>query len=146
MITNLITTAGISKKECEKTFLLICLLTFSTASFSQAIKGRSKSDNKTTVVKSDSVANKQDSIAANNQGGVAERDKLFYLNFISGTIYFSGGSYKNVEAVTVGKNGNAQLKKVAERAVPGVTVIYDNVFYKNDKNKMTGPINKTVTL
>jgi len=125
--------------KIKNVFLLSVLLVFSGETFGQIVPG-------STQRKSDTTYKYPDSLSAINARCLAERKNLFSWDFTAGIIYFSGTNFPNVAIVKLGKNGNTELRQFAERVVPGTNISYEYVFYKDEKNKIVGPITKSVRL
>jgi hypothetical protein len=75
---------------------------------------------------------------------VLEVNKLKAYDFISGTVYFSGFGYRNVEPVKA--NDKVTLHRHYERCGPGTIITLDNCVYKNANGSLGGPLSKSVKL
>lgn len=73
-----------------------------------------------------------------------EIDKLKNLNFISGTIYFSGPGFTNVTSAKAGEK--SKLETYYNRSMPGTTITLENCIYKNAAGSLSQPLNKSIKL
>jgi hypothetical protein len=73
-----------------------------------------------------------------------EIDSLKKLNFISGTIYFSGDGFTNVASAKV--VDKARMGIYFGRSVPGTTITFENCIYKNPNGSLSQPLNTSVKL
>ncbi len=62
-----------------------------------------------------------------------EWKKLRDLNYLSGTIYFSGNYFPNVIAFNIKQGKTDELKKLFDRCAIGSVITFDNTSYKDDK-------------
>ena len=62
-----------------------------------------------------------------------EWKKLRNLNYLSGTIYFSGTYFPNVIVFSIQQGKNEELKKLFDRCAIGTVITFDNTSYKDDK-------------
>ena len=62
-----------------------------------------------------------------------EWKKLTDLNYLSGTIYFSGTYFPNVISFKIRKSKKNELKELFGRCAIGTVITFDNVSYKDDK-------------
>ncbi|MBX2887795.1 MAG: hypothetical protein KF829_04010 [Ferruginibacter sp.] len=81
-----------------------------------------------------------------NSESFIEIKRLQNLNYVSGTIYFSGTYFPNVQVCRVYKNKSSFLTNAFERCAIGTKITLENVYYLDDDKKLVGPLNKTVTL
>jgi hypothetical protein len=75
---------------------------------------------------------------------VQEVRKLLALDFVSGTIYFSGTNFINVISAT--PKGINSLKSYYDRCGPGSIITLDNCIYKNFNGTFSKPISKSLKL
>jgi hypothetical protein len=75
-----------------------------------------------------------------------EIKRLQKLNYVSGTIYFSGTYFPNVQVFKIGNDNLRSLNKAFDRCAIDTKINFENVYYKDDNNKMVGPLNTIVTL
>ena len=68
------------------------------------------------------------------------------LNYTSGTIYFSGTYFSNVLVYRIDNKKSTSLIKAFESCAIGTKITFENIYYKDEKDKIVGPLNKTVTL
>jgi hypothetical protein len=62
----------------------------------------------------------------------AELVRLINLNFVSGSVYFSGTYFPNVVRIS-GSEINTAKKYLFARSAPGSTISFENCIYKNEK-------------
>ena len=65
-----------------------------------------------------------------------EWKKLRDLNYLSGTIYFSGTYFPNVIAFNIQQGKTEELKKLFDRCAIGTVITFDNTSYKDDKSNL----------
>jgi hypothetical protein len=75
---------------------------------------------------------------------IKELKKLINLNFISGTVYFSGTYFPNV-LITYPK-GIESLNTYFKRCAPGTIVVFENCIYKNEDGSVSKPLSKSFKL
>ena len=75
-----------------------------------------------------------------------EIKRLQKLNYVRGTIYFSGTYFPNVQVFKIDNNNLSSLNKAFDRCAIDTKINFENVYYKDDNNKVVGPLNKIVTL
>ena len=73
-----------------------------------------------------------------------EVEKLKALNFISGTIYFSGAGFQNV--TTVNSRDTSLLFKYCGWSMPGTIITLDNCIYKNQDGSLSKSLTKAIKL
>ncbi|MGC4103362.1 hypothetical protein [Ferruginibacter sp.] len=76
---------------------------------------------------------------------LAEFRRLINLDFVRGTIYFSGANFSTIQQV-FGKDMNTEKHKVSERCAPGSVITFDNCVYKNEKGILTVLENRSIKL
>ena len=70
--------------------------------------------------------------------------ELSKLNFISGTVYFSGENFANVVIVYI--NSTTSLKNLMDRCGPGSIIAFENCIYKNADGTLSKAITKMIKL
>ena len=75
-----------------------------------------------------------------------EIKRLQKLNYVSGTIYFSGSYFPNVQVLIISNDNLIFLNKSFDRCAIGTKINFENVYYKDENSKVVGPMNKIVTL
>ena len=75
-----------------------------------------------------------------------EIKRLQKLNYVSGTIYFSGTYFPNVQVFKIDNNNLSSLNKAFDRCAIDTKINFENVYYKDNTNRLVGPLNKIVTL
>jgi hypothetical protein len=73
-----------------------------------------------------------------------EVKKLMSLDFVSGTIYFSGANFANTISTT--PKGINSLKPYYDRCGPGSIITLDNCIYKNADGTISNSIIKSIKL
>jgi hypothetical protein len=108
--------------------LIVMALLISSTSFCQT------SENKMPINptgKSDSIKVAPDSIIK---------------ELIGGTIYFAGKNFPSVVKIRIDKSNKQMIQSCIARCVTGSTIVYENVYYKNSKGVIYGPLNSTTQM
>lgn len=75
-----------------------------------------------------------------------EIKKLQKLKYISGTIIFSGTYFANVQIIKIDLSNSSSLHQIFDRCAIGTKINFEDVYYKDRNNNVTGPLNMTITL
>jgi len=75
-----------------------------------------------------------------------EIKRLQKLKYVSGTIYFSGTYFPNVQVFKIDNYNLSSLSMTFDRCAIDTKINFENVYYKDDNNKIVGPLNRIVTL
>jgi len=129
----------------RKSIFLICLF------FSSPFLVRSQSVINIKRENWDSIQRVKDSIQLELLSKTADssynqRNNFFAIEFTEGTIRFSGANFRNVETVRFTKGNLSKLHSVAVKCGRGSIITLENVYYKNEKREIIGPIYKTINL
>ena len=73
-----------------------------------------------------------------------EIDNLRILNFISGTIYFSGAGFTSVTFANVTEK--ERLETYYRKSIPGTILTLENCIYKNSNGNLSQPLNRSIKL
>ena len=115
-----------SKRKVFLSFVFYGLLVSST-SFAQVSK------NKTT--------NKPET---NKNSINVKHDSSSIKEFISGTLYFSGIYFPNVVRIIIDTSKAELIKTCMAKCTVGSIIVYENVYFKNSKGLVSGPLNTTI--
>ncbi|MGF2413183.1 hypothetical protein [Ferruginibacter sp.] len=74
----------------------------------------------------------------------AEINDLIKMKYVSGTIYFSGSNFTNVN--TVKASDPESIKSLYMRCGPGSIISFDNCIYKDSANKLSNPVFKSLKM
>jgi hypothetical protein len=88
--------------------------------------------------------NKSNDSARYESKAVKEVKKLMALDFVSGTIYFSGENFVNV--ILTKPKGVNSLKTYYDRCGPGSIITLDNCVYKKFDGTLSKPITQSLKL
>jgi hypothetical protein len=122
----------------QKLMLITIALFFMSPLFSQS----------TDPVKSDHTAynnfsTKTDSVSINNKSALIEQ--LTQLEFISGTVHFSGTNFHKVVTSTLKKNTGAVLSSFFAKCVTGSKITFEKCIIKGSDGK-TRTLHKSIII
>jgi hypothetical protein len=86
-----------------------------------------------------------DYISSNPVKSVIEIVRLSKLSYSSGKIYIKIPGLRP-EVISPGSSSGITTKSLFNRCTPGSVIIFENVYYKDDKDRIKGPLNFTCRL